>query len=235
MSCIIERIRNNATGKVSNVNPFIYITNAPKDLQRDEEIKLISGYDYYGITSHGRVWSFKRNQWLAQYKNEKGYMYVSLSKDGKSRNFRVHRLVAAAFLLNYDYLPQVNHKDEDKTNNHVSNLAWISSKDNVNYGTANARRREKLGTTVVCFETGETWPSKKQFRQKFGFDAYEVIDHPSKTYEGKHYFTAPKEKTVETSAYIFWNKIEHYGRKEEHFAAALESAMKVWGFVEEVE
>ena len=212
---------------IENTYVALYIKNAPKDLEPGERTKIIEGYDYYAITSHGRIWSFKRNQWLAQYKNERGYMYVTLSKDGKSRNFRVHRLVAAAFLLNYDYLPQVNHKDEDKTNNHVENLEWMSAKDNNNYGTANARRREKLGIKVVCFETGEVWQSKKQFRQKYGFEAYEIIDHPSKTYNGKHYFTVPKSMTETTAAEIYWTKIRRYGKVEDIESAGL--CKKIWG------
>lgn len=232
MSCIIETIKKNEK-KSSVINPWIYVTNAPTDLKRDESLKLVDGYEYYGITTYGRVWSFRRKIWLAQYSNYKGYKYVTLSQNGDTKNFRVHRLVAEAFLPNPNYYDQVNHKDENKANNHVSNLEWISASGNINHGTGNARRRAKLGTRVVCFETGEMWESKNQFRKYKGLNAYEMIDRPSKTYEGKHYFTAPRERTVETSAYVFWNKIEHYGRDEEYFAAAQESAMKVWGFVEE--
>lgn len=212
---------------IENTYVALYIKNSPKDLYPDERVKMIDGYKYYAITTYGRVWSYRRGIWLSQSKSKKGYMYVSLSENGKSRNFRVHRLVAIAFLLNYDYLPQVNHKDEDKTNNHVSNLAWISAKDNVNYGTANARRREKLGITVVCFETGETWQSKKQFRQQYGFDAYETIDHPSKTYNGKHYFTVDKGVMIETRAQIYWSKIRRYGKPDDVESAGL--CKEKWG------
>ena len=51
-----------------------------------------------------------------------GYLYVSLSKDGKKRNPKIHRLVAEAFIPNLENLPQVNHIDEDKSNNRVTNL-----------------------------------------------------------------------------------------------------------------
>jgi hypothetical protein len=51
---------------------------------------------------------------------------VSLSKDGKAKPFRVHRLVAVAFIPNPDNLPIINHKDENKLNNNADNLEWCT-------------------------------------------------------------------------------------------------------------
>ena len=60
-----------------------------------------------------------------------GYLKgVVLSKDGSKKGFLVHRLVAEAFIPNPDNLPEVNHKDRDRSNNKVANLEWISSEDN---------------------------------------------------------------------------------------------------------
>lgn len=64
-----------------------------------------------------------------------GYCSVALSKYGKMKRYKIHRLVAQAFIPNPEGLPQVNHKDEDKTNNSVDNLEWCSSKYNINYGS----------------------------------------------------------------------------------------------------
>lgn len=71
-----------------------------------------------------------------------GYLQVYLYKDGKRKFCKIHRLVASAFLDNPDNLPQVNHKDENKTNNNVENLEWCTSKYNCNYGTRGLRITE---------------------------------------------------------------------------------------------
>ena len=83
--------------------------------------------------------------------NTDGYLKVNLWKNGKQKTCLVHRLVAETFLENPENKPQVNHKDEDKTNNFVflnedgtvnkkkSNLEWKSPKDNCNHGTRNER------------------------------------------------------------------------------------------------
>ena len=62
-----------------------------------------------------------------------------LSKDGKTKTFLVHRLVAEAFIPNPQQLTQVNHKDENGHNNYVQNLEWVDAKYNANYGTRNKR------------------------------------------------------------------------------------------------
>lgn len=61
------------------------------------------------------------------------YKFVVLTKDGNETSFSVHRLVAEAFLDNPDDLPQVNHKDEDPSNNHVENLEWCTQQYNLEY------------------------------------------------------------------------------------------------------
>ena len=73
-----------------------------------------------------------------------GYLFVVLCKDGKHTQTTVHRLVAEAFVPNPDNLPEINHKDENKTNNLPSNLEWCDRKYNVNYGTSIDRRAPKL-------------------------------------------------------------------------------------------
>ena len=69
------------------------------------------------------------------FDGKKFYLQVSLSKNGVSKRYLIHRLIAKTFIDNPLNLPEVNHKDEDKTNNCVSNLEWCDHKYNNNYGS----------------------------------------------------------------------------------------------------
>lgn len=93
----------------------------------------------YAITTKGQVYSFqnpKRIKELVPHSNGSGYMIVRLkTSKGTYKNFYVHRLVAQAFLPNPYMYPQVNHKDENKSNNNLENLEFCTAKYNANYGT----------------------------------------------------------------------------------------------------
>lgn len=83
------------------------------------------------VSNYGRVKSLLRSGTvLKSQADKKGYLRVSVTLDKVKRTYKVHRLVADAFLENPYGLPQVNHKDGDKTNNTVENLEWISNRDN---------------------------------------------------------------------------------------------------------
>lgn len=105
----------------------------------------IQGYEgFYKINTSGDVLSVRSGKLLKAGKNKQGYMNVALSKDGKAKTHKVHRLVALAFISNPNNYPFINHKDENKTNNRVENLEWCTSKYNLNYGTAIERRSESI-------------------------------------------------------------------------------------------
>lgn len=102
--------------------------------------KDIVGYEgLYQVSNLGRI----RNSSivLKQY-TQFGYNYVGLWKDKKCKKFRVHRLVAQAFIPNPHNFPHINHKDENKTNNCVDNLEWCTPKYNNSYGTKTKRQLE---------------------------------------------------------------------------------------------
>lgn len=82
-----------------------------------------------------------------------GYLEAQLNFQGKRTVFLLHRLVAMYFVANPHGLPEVNHKDENISNNEADNLEWCTSKYNANYGTRNERFREKLMIPVNQYDT----------------------------------------------------------------------------------
>ena len=96
----------------------------------------------YEVSNLGRIRNAKTLSIKSQNDNGRGYLQVNLWKNNKGQMKYIHRLVAAAFISNPDNLPQVNHKDEDKTNNRVDNLEWFDNSYNNNYGTKCKRQSE---------------------------------------------------------------------------------------------
>ena len=100
----------------------------------------------YEVSDQGRVKSigYGKERILKPIRDKYGYLLVNLWKNGEMKTYRIHRLVAQTFIPNPDNLPQVNHRDEDKTNNSVQNLEWCDQKYNINYGTRIKRISEKM-------------------------------------------------------------------------------------------
>ena len=109
----------------------------------------VKGYEgLYGVTAEGDVYGYKRKKFLKPSTDKDGYLYVDLHKNGKHKKFRIHRLVAEAYIPNIDNLPMINHKDENKANNCLQNLEWCDCKYNNNYGT----RIEKIKKQILKFD-----------------------------------------------------------------------------------
>ena len=98
----------------------------------------------YEVSSLGRVRRKNTGRVLAQKISVWGYARINLYKDGKQKTESVHRLVALTFIDNPEGKPCVNHKDEIKTNNVVTNLEWCTIKENNDYGT----RKQKVSASL---------------------------------------------------------------------------------------
>ena len=166
-----------------------------KEIWRD-----VKDYDgLYLVSNLGRVKSLNyrrtgREEILKPSMNTCGYLFVDLSKYGKQKAFLVHRLVAEAFIPNPENLQQINHKDEDKTNNCVWNLECCDYQYNNNYGTHNKRSAEartngKCSKRVLQInkDTGEVireWISLSEVYRQLGY----LQENISKCCLGKPHF-----------------------------------------------
>lgn len=162
-----------------------------------EEWKDIAGYEgSYQVSNTGKVKSLARfrrskgsgiapvaEKLLTLNTDKDGYKEVALCKNNKLRYFRVHRLVATAFIPNPDGLPMINHKDENPANNYVENLEWCTNSYNISYSNY------KVSHRVKC--NGISYPSIRALSRAIGHDC-KGIRHSLKTgrvFIGKYHIT----------------------------------------------
>ena len=96
-----------------------------------EVFRSVENYDHYAVSSFGRVKNTKTGKVLKAGLNSHGYLNCNLYEDGNRKNHKIHRLVACAFIDNPDDKLCVDHKNNDKTNNNISNLRFATSKENI--------------------------------------------------------------------------------------------------------
>ena len=113
-------------------------------------IKDIINFENYQISDDGRVWSKKSNKWLKPI-DVNGYKKASLYKNGKLYQRLVHRLVAEAFIPNPNNYDEINHINEDKSDNRVENLEWCTPSYNINYGTRVERQVNSISKKVFQY------------------------------------------------------------------------------------
>ena len=154
--------------------------------------KDIEGYKgHYQISNYGNVRSLKKDAFLMKGAYLKGYKIISLWKNGIGKMFRIHRLVAAAFIPNPENKPCVDHIDGVRFHNFVENLRWCTQDENMNYELA-IRNKTKYNFPIegvgydgkVCVEF-----LNYKDAQKKGFDRTQIkkaVD-TGKPYKGIHY------------------------------------------------
>lgn len=138
--------------------------------------KDIKGYEgIYQIDEYGTVKSLQRTRIgkagstvivperiLKQKTDKDGYKEVTLSDNGKMKYFRVHRLVAEAFIPNPNAYPVINHLDENPANNHISNLEWCTCSYNTRYSIY------KVSHKISC--NGVEYPSIRECSRELNID-----------------------------------------------------------------
>ena len=118
--------------------------------------KEIKGYEgLYEVSSEGRVKSTGKKKGIMRPGTSKGYLKVGLTKDGIRSMFRVHRLVAEAFIPNPDNKPEVDHINGDRKDNRVENLRWMTHKENNNNPVTLERRSVVSMGNKACL--GKHW------------------------------------------------------------------------------
>lgn len=136
-----------------------------------EEIwKDVVGYEgLYQVSSYGRIKSLdrtvtngnvsycKKGRLLSFSNNGTGYLFVNLSKNGNKKREYVHRIVAKMFIENPNNLSQINHIDENKSNNAVWNLEWCNSLYNNRYGSRLERLSKKRGKAISQYNLDGTY------------------------------------------------------------------------------
>lgn len=104
------------------------------------EFRSIKGYEgLYSVNRKGLIYSYRSDKFLKPIYNEKGYLKVGLNKNGKYRNFFVHRIVAEAFIPNPKNFSQVNHINYKRDDNRVENLEWCDNRYNSIYSLKNRK------------------------------------------------------------------------------------------------
>ena len=170
------------------------------------EWRPVVGYEgLYEVNNLGEVRSLGKggiNQFqnkeviLKPCKQSNGYLTVSLYKDRKPKTIHIHRLVACAFIPNPDTLPCINHIDENKENNYVSNLEWCTWEYNYSYGTRIERGAKSninnplFSKPVFQFDKDNNflkeWPSAAEIERELGFLRSSIGSYCRGTYNGRY-------------------------------------------------
>ena len=115
----------------------------------------IEGFENYEVSNLGKVRNIKSGRIIKPQLTHNGYLVHALCENNKRKNLYLHRIIATAFIDNPGEKPQVNHIDENKLNNDLSNLEWCTERENLIHGTRTKRVAEKLSQKVIQLDLND--------------------------------------------------------------------------------
>lgn len=137
------------------------------------DLRILDGFSNYRVSPEGLILNIKSKKYLKNQNSRNNYQTVTLySDEKKSKKFRVHRLVALLFLDNPENKPDVNHKDGVKTNNHFSNLEWVTVAENNVHANIVVKYPRKAGKY-----TGQLHSKAKKFLLVKGNEKIELYGY----------------------------------------------------------
>lgn len=169
-----------------------------------KEIPATKGF--IEVSNQGRVRSLLRGTYriLKTQRDAKGYHRFSVTIEGEKRTYKLHREVAKAFIPNSNNLPQVNHKDGNKDNNHVANLEWITNIDNVHHAIENGlwdsvfeatrRENESRKKPIIAYRIDGPFPCTRY---------YESVSEAERDIGSRHISAVLKGKRTHAKGWAF--------------------------------
>lgn len=158
-----------------------------------EEFKKIKDYEDYSISNFGRVYSHKSKIFLKPFltivENPESYFKVRLSKNNKSKNFYVHRLVAEAFVSNPNDHETVNHKDCNKHNNRFDNLEFVSNRQNMYHAFNRGLIKIKQPQAIKNIEDNKYFFSMNEAGKYYGITHQTIANRIKKQARDDTYYT----------------------------------------------
>ena len=195
--------------------------NDRKESQNENEVwKDVVGYEgLYQVSNLGRIRKIRKKNLYSKNKMcplisnimtprfvTGGYLSVRLTKDKKSKGKRVHRAVAEAFIQNPGKKETVNHKDFDKTNNHVSNLEWMTNAENINHAFKNGRFKS---SSIRKRSIKKNMPLTSKY-MGVHYDTKKDRFIAQITYNGVNNYLGTFKKEID-AAIAYKNKLKEYG------------------------
>lgn len=159
------------------------------EVSNDGRVRSIDTY----VNCRGGKTRLSKGRMKPLYRNNRGYVIVSLCRDNKATYSLVHRLVAEAFISNPHNKPQVNHIDGDVRNNHAGNLEWVTDNENKVHSSVSVggTQRPKKAVVVTRKLTGETFHFNglREAERAFNLDhgtVMKVLKGKYRTHRGFH-------------------------------------------------